>query len=149
MPEKCISADVAAQYPRVRIRGDELLLGVVGSIGKVGYARKEWAGAVVARAVVRIATNSRMKRMFLLRVLQGPQAQGYFREATRTLAQPTLNVGLIRQLPVPVPSLADQERVVATMDTLMALCDALEARLTAARDLQAQFAAAAVHHLDV
>lgn len=31
----------------------------------------------------------------------------------------------------------------------MALCDALEAHLTAARDLHAQFAAAAVHHLDM
>jgi hypothetical protein len=31
----------------------------------------------------------------------------------------------------------------------MALCDTVEARLTAARDLHAAFAAAAVHHLDV
>ena len=31
----------------------------------------------------------------------------------------------------------------------MALCDALEARLAAAREAQAAFAAAAVHHLDV
>jgi type I restriction enzyme S subunit len=52
-------------------------------------------------------------------------------------------------IPCAVPPLAEQHRIVAKVDALMALCDQLEARLSAARDLQAQFAAAAVHHLDV
>lgn len=50
---------------------------------------------------------------------------------------------------LPVAPLDQQHRIVAKVDTLMSLCDALEARLAAARDIQAQFAAAAVHHLDV
>jgi len=58
--------------------------------------------------------------------------QGYFREATRTLAQPTLNVGLIEVLPILLPPLAEQYRIVAKVDELMALCDRLEASLTAA-----------------
>jgi hypothetical protein len=46
--------------------------------------------------------------------------------------------------------LAEQHRIVAKVDALMALCDAVEARLTAAREPpQPGFAAAAVHHLDV
>ena len=50
---------------------------------------------------------------------------------------------------VTLPPLAEQHRIVARVDELMGLLDALEARLTTARDLHAQFAAAAVHHLDV
>jgi len=42
-----------------------------------------------------------------------------------------------------------RDRIVAKVDALMAQCDALEAQLTAARDLHRQFAAAAVHQLDV
>jgi type I restriction enzyme S subunit len=49
---------------------------------------------------------------------------------------------------MPIAPLAEQNRIVAKVDALMALCDTMEARLTAARDLQGQFAAAAVHHLD-
>lgn len=64
-------------------------------------------------------------------------------------AKPGLNLHQLRSLPVPVPPREERDRIVAKVDALLATCDALEARLTTARDLHAQFAAAAVHHFDV
>jgi hypothetical protein len=64
-------------------------------------------------------------------------------------AKPGLNLSQLRSLPVPLPPPTERNRIVAKVDALMAMCDDLEARLIAARDLHAQFAAAAVHHLDV
>jgi type I restriction enzyme S subunit len=64
-------------------------------------------------------------------------------------AKPGLNLHQLRSLPVPVPPPDERDRIVAKVDALMAICDALAARLTAAHDLHRQFAAAAVHHLDV
>jgi len=43
-----------------------------------------------------------------------------------------LNLDNIRSLSVPLPPLAEQHRIVAKVDALMALCDRLEASLTAA-----------------
>lgn len=127
VPEKAIGQQVASEYERVRLRGDELLVGVVGSIGKIGKARPEWAGAVVARAVARFGVAHHMDRLFTLLVLQAPRTQAWFGEAARTMAQPTLNVSLLRQVHVPVPPLAEQHRIVAKVDELMALIDRLEA----------------------
>ena len=68
-----------------------------------------------------------------------------------TQADNTISASIIKTLSVASlsPSFPEQHRIVAKVDALMALCDALEARLTAAREAQAAFAAAAVHHLDV
>lgn len=70
-----------------------------------------------------------ISRDYLLVVLQAQPVQTYFAEATRTLAQPTLNVGLIERTPIPVPPLAEQHRIVVKVDELMALCDQLETQL--------------------
>ena len=101
----------------------------------------------MARAVARFAAGPSVAKGFLVAVLSSPHAQDYFTTATRTLAQPTLNISLIRQLPVPLPPLAEQHRIVARVDELMALCDRLESRLAAAREAQTALAAAAVHHI--
>ena len=46
--------------------------------------------------------------------------------------KPGLNLDNIRSLSVPLPPLAEQHRIVAKVDALMALCDRLEASLNAA-----------------
>lgn len=53
----------------------------------------------------------------------------------------------IRLLPVPLPPLAEQHRIVTKVNELLSLCDALESRLTRAREKSAHLAASVVHHL--
>jgi type I restriction enzyme S subunit len=56
-----------------------------------------------------------------------------FEELTKGGAQPFLSLGVLRNILVPLPPLAEQKRIVAKVDELMHWCDALEARLTAAQ----------------
>ncbi|UYO73105.1 restriction endonuclease subunit S [Halomonas qinghailakensis] len=55
-----------------------------------------------------------------------------------------LSVGKIRSIPVPLPPLAEQHRIVQKVDELMALCDHLKERLTQASDTRCQLAGAVV-----
>jgi type I restriction enzyme S subunit len=133
-PSKRIAPQIDAQYRRTRLIGNEVLVGVVGSIGKVGIVPPAWAGANIARAVCRIVPGPTVDRRFLTVALQSKAAQDYFRDATRTLAQPTLNVGQLEQTLIPTLSLPQQRRIVAELDALQGKVDAL-------RTLQSETAA--------
>jgi type I restriction enzyme S subunit len=132
-------------YARTRLRGGEILLCVVGSIGKLGIAPLTWAGANIARAVARIAPVEAISSDYLLLSMRSDLIQNYCAEATRTLAQPTLNVGLIEVLPIPLPPLAEQRRIVARVDALLALCDQLEAGLKSTDTTRSRLLDAILH----
>ncbi|TRO40750.1 restriction endonuclease subunit S [Pseudomonas sp. ALS1279] len=143
-PEKSISPEVDSQFERTRVRGGEILMGVVGSVGKLGIAPDTWAGANIARAICRIVPCDYVSKSYILWLLQSDLMRKQFLGDTRTLAQPTLNVGLIRSASTPLPPLAEQHRIVAKVDELMALCDQLKARLNQARQVHEQLANALV-----
>ncbi|HMW22596.1 MAG TPA: restriction endonuclease subunit S [Burkholderiaceae bacterium] len=144
LPEKTIGHDVDAKFSRTRLVGGEILMGVVGSVGKLGIAPASWAGANIARAICRIVPAHSVNKDFVLLLLRSDLMRRQFLGDTRTLAQPTLNVGLIRAAKAPVPPLAEQAQVVRTAHELLALCDQLKARIAAARAKQAQLAEALV-----
>ncbi|MGX5077351.1 restriction endonuclease subunit S [Enterobacter mori] len=126
LPEKTISHLVAAKYERTRLNGGEILMAVVGSIGKLGVAPDSWKGANIARALCRIVPVSNLSKEFILLLLQSKLMQASFKGDTRTLAQPTLNVGLIKTSITPIPPITEQYRIVAKVNELMSLCDQLE-----------------------
>lgn len=144
MPEKSIGRDIDSQFQRTRLEGGEILMGVVGSIGKLGVAPPTWAGANIARAICRIVPADSGLREFVLFLLQTEFMQQSFVGDTRTLAQPTLNVGLIRQALTPVPPPAEQARIVACVGLLRRHCAELRQRLTASQTTQAHLAEALI-----
>jgi type I restriction enzyme S subunit len=54
--------------------------------------------------------------------------------------------GTLAQLPIPVPPLGEQRRIVAKVEELLGLCDELEARQTAARELGSKLLDSLIHH---
>jgi type I restriction enzyme S subunit len=130
-PSKKIARNIDAQYARTRLQGNEILVAVVGAtIGKIGIVPPAWVGANIARAVCRIIPGPSVTREFLIAVLRSQEVQGYFREATRTLAQPTLNVGQLEQTPIPVVPLDQQQEILGQLNKI-------ESALHSCRQLQA------------
>jgi len=59
--------------------------------------------------------------------------------------KPGLNLDNIRNLTIPLPPLAEQHRIVARVDALMALCDQLESSLTTATTTRSRLLEALLH----
>jgi type I restriction enzyme S subunit len=52
----------------------------------------------------------------------------------------------LKPLPIPIPPLAEQDRIVAKVDQLMALCDELEASLTTGEQVRSRLLESVLHH---
>jgi type I restriction enzyme S subunit len=98
-----VSASIDSKHRKSRLKGNEILIACVGTIGRVGWVSDAMIGWNVARAVTRIPIREGVNREYVYRYLQNPVVQGYFERETRAVAQPTLNVGLIAKTPVALP----------------------------------------------
>jgi len=82
--------------------------------------------------IMRVRISQHMDLRFVHLWCIAPFAR-HFLSSNATGAQqtmPKINQGILRALPIPLPPLAEQHRIVAKVDALMALCDRLEAALT-------------------
>ncbi len=82
---------------------------------------------------------------FLLRAIQSDFFQAVAWDASAKTTIAILNKGNWEQLPIPLPPLAEQHRIVARVDALMALCDQLEASLTTSATTRSKLLNALLH----
>jgi type I restriction enzyme S subunit len=97
--------------------------------------------------IMRVQTSPHMDVRFVHLWCIAPFAR-HFLSSNATGAQqtmPKINQGILRSLPIPLPPLAEQHRIVAKVDALMALCDRLEAALTSADTTRARLLEALLH----
>ena len=94
-------------------------------------------------AILKPTNESNVKYLRLL--LASPLV---YNQATRSLtgtAQPTIPLRPLRGFVVPLPPLAEQHRIVAKVEELMALCDRLEAQLTTTQTESRRLLEAVLH----
>jgi type I restriction enzyme S subunit len=70
---------------------------------------------------------------FLALLIGAPEAREYLGGASVGTTMQNLNQGILAKMPVGVPPLAEQRRIVAKVSELMALVDELETQLAASR----------------
>jgi len=81
---------------------------------------------------------------FLVLLIRSPLVRCQSEEGTEGIGNKNLVLRKIAAFSIVIPPLAEQYRIVAKVDELMAICDALKARLNDAQATQAQLAGAIV-----
>lgn len=131
--ERCrtISERVHAQYGRSQLRGGEVLVSVVGTIGRSAVAPAAVRGFNIARAVAKLPVRE-FNAHFVRYWLGTSLAQSWMVGDAREVARKTLNLEQLRTLPCPLPSRAEQDEIVRRVESLFNLADAIERRVAAA-----------------
>ena len=78
-------------------------------------------------------------------VLNSPFITGIASRKTTGGAAPRVNMSTVRAYPIPLPPLMEQDRIVRKVDELMALCERLEASLSAGNEARRRLLDALLH----
>jgi type I restriction enzyme, S subunit len=106
-------------------RGD-ILFCLRGSLGKAALVLDLDEGAIASSLVI-LRPGSAVDAKYLLIYLGSSLVAEQIEQYDNGTAQPNLAAGSLRKFLLPLPQLAEQHRIIAKVDELVALCDRLEA----------------------
>ena len=130
--ENCLYVDAKNHrelFAKTRVkRGDILIVNIGAGCGTPAMVDVDYEFSFKNVAIVNLP--SIMDGKFILLFLMHYRDL-VFDELIKGGAQPFLGLGMLREMLIPLPPLAEQHRIVAKVNALMALCDRLEANLAA------------------
>ncbi|KQH85394.1 hypothetical protein AMR76_12870 [Vibrio furnissii] len=116
--------DYQKEHARTQVQSGDILLTIVGTLGRAAVVPEDAPDFVLQRSVAVI--ESALNSDFLTYFFAAPICIKYFEEHGKGTAQKGIYLGKLSLMPVFVPPLKEQHRIVAKVDELMALCDQLE-----------------------
>lgn len=128
---KCIHPDIAAAYPRTHLKGGEVLLTLVGAIGRTAVAPSTLAGANVARAVGVLPINESVDPHWVEMWFRNPAKIAEMTGKSHEVARKTLNLEDVRLAAVALPPRSEQTRIVAEVDRHLSIVREVEAEVDA------------------
>lgn len=117
-PEFWISHAKHNEYQRTELAGGELLISLVGDVGRCAVVPGEMKGWNVARAIAVLRFNNMQDSHFVRLCLLSAPLQHLMQAWSTTTVQETLNLKEIRQLPIPWPSSKEREAIAHILGTL-------------------------------
>jgi len=113
-----VSKGVDAAYERTRLRGGELLITIVGTVGETAIVPSSLAGWNVARAIAVLPIKSEVGARWVKWALLSPAVKGRIQSRLNTTVQATLNLGDLAKLPILVPPRSERCRIEAILGAL-------------------------------
>jgi type I restriction enzyme, S subunit len=131
-----ISSKIDRQYANARVRVGDILISVVGTIGRIALVDNPPEPTNIARAIARVRPDQRkVVPEWLAWRLQARDCQDRFHFAAREVARKTLNISLIRDINLVVPPLPQQHLAISIVRGAFAWINRLASETTRARKL--------------
>lgn len=130
---RTVSEDVDEAFARSRVRAGDVLVTVVGTIGRIAVVGESLEGVNIARAVARLSPNAKMLPRWLAWWLSSPWMSEWLRGSAVEVARATLNLKELARAYVPLPPLDEQRAIVTRIDAAFTRARAMLSAADAAR----------------
>ena len=127
------SVEMDEKFKRSRLREGDLLLSIRGTVGRMVVIPRELEAANITQDTARLTIQPVMSSTYVLWYLKSMMAQTRMQAATKGVAVRGINIGDVRALQIPLPTLPEQQQIVRRVEALFAMADRIEARLATAQ----------------
>ncbi|MDE1713604.1 restriction endonuclease subunit S (plasmid) [Chromobacterium amazonense] len=115
------------------VKPGDILISLVGTIGRVLILSPHCSAGIINPRLVKLSLHQLISRKYIALYLMSPIAQHFFAAQSHGGTMDILNLGILRELPILLPSTSEQHEIVRRVETLFAFADRLESRLAAAQ----------------
>ncbi len=113
-----VAADIERAYGRTRLRGGELLITIVGTVGETAIVPPDMAGWNVARAIAVLPVKPEVGSYWVQLGLRSSAAASMIQSRLNTTVQATLNLGDLSRLPIMLPPPDDRQAIASILGAL-------------------------------
>lgn len=139
-----ISEEMAKQFESYSLADGDIVMARRGEVGRIALVTKAEVGWLCGTGSFVLRFSKDVARHYLKLVFRCEFVRKYLAGEAVGTTMVNLNHGILKKMPFALPPLAEQHRIVAKVDELMTLCDALKARLADAQTTQIHLADAIV-----
>ncbi len=121
----------------------DILFCLRGSLGKSALVENFGVGAIASSLVI-VRPNLNIFPDYLIRFFESPNSFNQIKKYNNGTAQPNLSAADLGKFVFPLPPEKEQHRIVAKVNELMALCDAMKSKLQTNQQTQLSLADALI-----
>ena len=121
---KPISQRISDGYRRTVLRGDEVLVTVRGTLGGVAPSPSSCIGFNISREVAMIALVEPRLASLVATFIASDALQKWIMRRTRGIAYTGINIGTLKQLPIPIPPIAEQYQILEAVERYISVAGA-------------------------
>ncbi|MGI8923366.1 MAG: restriction endonuclease subunit S [Fimbriimonadales bacterium] len=129
---KKTSREIEAAFARARLRSDDVLLSIRGTVGRVCVVPVELEGGNITQDTARLSLQTFLLRDYVVLYLKSAPVQDRMDRAQKGVAVRGINIGDVRALQLAVPPWEEQLEIVRRVESLLALAGSIESRLAEA-----------------
>lgn len=128
-----VSEEKAVELSSYRLSAGDIVMARRGEVGRTAVVTEREKGWLCGTGSFVIHLNAEISRSFVVMLFRSPSVRRYLGDEAVGTTMVNLNHGILKNMPVAIPPIAEQRRIVDKVHDLMALCDRLAAEQTDAK----------------
>jgi len=127
-----ISQELFEQLQSCEVKPGDILISLVGTTGKVLILPDDSAPGIINPRLLKLSlTRSGVNPKFIKILLESATTRAFFKLAAHGGTMEILNLGILKTLPIALPPLAEQTRIVAEVERRLSVVEELAAVVSA------------------